>query len=222
MQRIFTVETYIKKKPYENCRIKFRTPLPGVSVRSKSSTCQSCRRSSPWSKFCDLSKCTAVSLPCVWVRYSCCLPVPASPFQWTWLQVCVISVASILHRLQSADCLHYIARCLGQDCSVGIAHRYGLEGPQIESRKGERDEIFRSRPDLLWGPPTLLYNGYRASLQGVKQPGRGVDHPLPSSAKVKERVELYFYSSYGPSWPVLGWNEYSLYNAWSSPRSSSL
>jgi len=37
-------------------------------------------------------------------------------------------------------------------------------------------------------------------------PGRGVDHPPPSSAEVKERVELYIYSTYGPSWPILGWN----------------
>jgi hypothetical protein len=29
--------------------------------------------------------------------------------------------------------------------------------------------------------------------------------PTPSSAEVKERVELYFYSPSGPSWPVLGW-----------------
>ena len=28
--------------------------------------------------------------------------------------------------------------------------------------------------------------------------GRGVDHPLPSSAEVKERVELYVYSPSGP------------------------
>jgi hypothetical protein len=32
----------------------------------------------------------------------------------------------------------------------------------------------------------------------------GVDHPTPSSAKVKERVELYLYSPSGPSWPVTG------------------
>jgi hypothetical protein len=41
--------------------------------------------------------------------------------------------------------------------------------------------------------------------QGVKRPGHGVDHPLSSSADVKEKVELYFYSPSGPSWPVLGW-----------------
>jgi hypothetical protein len=28
---------------------------------------------------------------------------------------------------------------------------------------------------------------------GVKRPGHGVDHPHPSIAKVKERVELYIY-----------------------------
>ena len=40
---------------------------------------------------------------------------------------------------------------------------------------------------------------------GVKWPGRGVNHPPPSSAEVKERVELYLYSPLVPSWPVLGW-----------------
>jgi len=37
-------------------------------------------------------------------------------------------------------------------------------------------------------------------------PGRGVDHLSPSSAEVKERVELYLCSPSGPSWPVLGGN----------------
>jgi len=32
---------------------------------------------------------------------------------------------------------------------------------------------------------------------GVKWPGRGVDHPPPFSAEVKEREELYFYSPLG-------------------------
>jgi len=32
------------------------------------------------------------------------------------------------------------------------------------------------------------------SFQGGKGPGRDVDHPLPSSAEIKERVELYIYS----------------------------
>jgi len=43
------------------------------------------------------------------------------------------------------------------------------------------------------------------SLPGVKRPGRGADHPPASSADVKERAELYLYSTYGPSWSVIGW-----------------
>jgi len=42
------------------------------------------------------------------------------------------------------------------------------------------------------------------SFPGVKRPGRGVDHPSPTSAEVKERVELYLHSLSGPSCPVLG------------------
>jgi hypothetical protein len=32
----------------------------------------------------------------------------------------------------------------------------------------------------------------------------GVDHPPTSSAEVKDRVELYLYSTSGPSWIVIG------------------
>jgi hypothetical protein len=66
-------------------------------------------------------------------------------------------------------------------------------------------EIFRTRQDRPWGPPSLLYNGYRV-IPGGKTAGawRGADHPPSSSAEVKERVELYLYSPSGPSWPVLG------------------
>ena len=42
------------------------------------------------------------------------------------------------------------------------------------------------------------------SYQRVKRPGSGFYHPPLSSAKVKERVELYLYSPSGPSWPVPG------------------
>ena len=43
------------------------------------------------------------------------------------------------------------------------------------------------------------------SFLGLKQPGRGIDHPPPSSIEVKARIELYISSPSGPSWPVLGW-----------------
>jgi len=66
------------------------------------------------------------------------------------------------------------------------------------------DEIYRTRPDRPWVPPSLLYHKYRV-FPGVKRSGRGVDHPTLSSAEIQERVELYLYSPFGPSWPVLGW-----------------
>jgi hypothetical protein len=48
-------------------------------------------------------------------------------------------------------------------------------------------EIFRTRPDRPWGPPSHLYNGYRV-FPGVERPGRGADHPslrAPTSRKSK-------------------------------------
>ena len=91
--------------------------------------------------------------------------------------------------------IHY--NVVGQDSSVSMATRYRL-GPWIETRWG--GEIFCNCPNRSWIPPSLLQNGY----PGVKRPGRGVDHPPPSSAKVKERVELHRYSTSRPSWPVQG------------------
>jgi len=40
------------------------------------------------------------------------------------------------------------------------------------------------------GAHPASYTVDTGSLPGVKRPGRGVDHPLPSSAEVKERLEL--------------------------------
>jgi hypothetical protein len=68
-----------------------------------------------------------------------------------------------------------------------------------------RGKIFRTRPDRPWGPPNVLYNGYRDLTEG-KAAGAWRWTPTPSSAEVKERVELYLYSPSETSWPVLGWN----------------
>jgi hypothetical protein len=84
--------------------------------------------------------------------------------------------------------------------AVGIATRYGLNGPGIESRWGVRlSAPVQNDP----GAHPASYIRGTGSFPGVKRPGRGVNHPPPSKAEVKEKVELYLYS-FGPSWPVLG------------------
>jgi hypothetical protein len=70
----------------------------------------------------------------------------------------------------------------GPGSSIGIATDYGLDGPGIESRWGE---IFRS-PEWPWGPPSLLYNGYRVFPGGKVRLGCAVDHSPPSNAAVKK------------------------------------
>jgi hypothetical protein len=64
-------------------------------------------------------------------------------------------------------------------------------------------EIFRPVQTDPGTHPTSNTMGTRY-FRGVKRPGRGADQPHPSSADVKERVELYLYSTSGPSWPVIG------------------
>jgi hypothetical protein len=80
---------------------------------------------------------------------------------------------------------------------AGIATRYGLDGPGIESRWGAR---FYAPVQTDPGAHPDSYAMDTGSFTGPKRPGRGVDHPPASSADVKERVELYLYSPSGPSW----------------------
>ena len=79
-----------------------------------------------------------------------------------------------------------------RDSSVGIAIRYGMDDPGIESRWGG-GEIFSTRPDPPWGPPSLLYNGYRLFPE-VKAAGAWCWPATPIfSAEVLNWVELYIY-----------------------------
>jgi hypothetical protein len=55
-----------------------------------------------------------------------------------------------------------------------------------------RTALGPTQPPIQWvpGAPSL----------GVKRPGREADHSSPSSANVKECVELYLHSPNTPSW----------------------
>jgi hypothetical protein len=71
--------------------------------------------------------------------------------------------------------------------SVGIATRYEMDGPGIETGCGRK---FAHLPDRRRAPPSLLWYGYRVSFPGVNRPGCDVDHKPASSVEVVERVEL--------------------------------
>ena len=70
-----------------------------------------------------------------------------------------------------------------------------------ELRAGNRipvgGEIFRTCPDRPWGPPSLLYNGYRVFPGGKKRPGRDADPSPPSSAVVMKRYSYTFTPTMG-------------------------
>jgi len=68
----------------------------------------------------------------------------------------------------------YSDKVVGRDSVVGIATPYGIEPV--------RGEIFRIRPNPRAHPSS--YTVGSGSFSRVKRPGRGVDHPPPSSSEV--------------------------------------
>ena len=96
----------------------------------------------------------------------------------------------------------YVRLIGGRDMPIGTATGYGLDGPG--SNPGGWGEIFRTRPDRFWDPPSLLCNGNRV-FPGSKAAGAWRWPSTPSNAEVEGRVELYISSPSGPSWPVVGW-----------------
>ena len=74
---------------------------------------------------------------------------------------------------------------MGRDSPVGVATRYGLDGPGIESRWRER---FSAPVQTDPGAHSASYTMDIGSFLRVKRPEHGVNHSPPSSAEVKEKV----------------------------------
>jgi hypothetical protein len=66
---------------------------------------------------------------------------------------------------------------------ISVGRVEELDGPGSNSGT---DQIFSTRPDRPWGPPSLLYNGYRVFHGGKVRPGHAADHSPPSSVAVME------------------------------------
>jgi hypothetical protein len=105
----------------------------------------------------------------------------------------MVSPAFLVRRIN-----FYSDSSVGRDSSVGIATRYGMDGPGIESPWRAR----YSAP-VQTGPGfhPASYTMGTGSLTGLKRLERGVEYPNHPAPKLKK--ELYISTS-GPSWPVLG------------------
>ena len=66
--------------------------------------------------------------------------------------------------------------------------RAGLSGNRIPMEAGFSASV-KTGP----GAHPASYTMGTGSFRGVRRLGRGVDHPPPSGAEVKERAELYLY-----------------------------
>jgi len=84
--------------------------------------------------------------------------------------------------------------------------RFGAAGIVTGRSEDQNPVEARFSAPLQTGPGAhpASYTMGTGSFLGVKRSGCGIDYPPPSSAEVKERVDLYLYSPSGPSWPVTG------------------
>jgi len=76
---------------------------------------------------------------------------------------------------------------MGLDSSVGIATRYELDSPGIESQWEARfTTLVQNGPEAHTASCAMC----TGSFPGVKRPGRDVHHPPLPNTEVKENVEV--------------------------------
>jgi hypothetical protein len=83
------------------------------------------------------------------------------------------------------------------DSSVGVALGYRVDdrGSRVRFPAGARNfSLHYCVQNGSGAHPASYPMGTRGSFPGVKRPGQEADHSPPSSAEVKERVELYLHS----------------------------
>lgn len=71
----------------------------------------------------------------------------------------------------------------GGTVCIATGVRAGRPGIRFTTR--QIFSLLPQRPDLLWGSCSLLLNGHRGALPGIKRPEREVDNLSPSSAEIK-------------------------------------
>jgi hypothetical protein len=90
-----------------------------------------------------------------------------------------------------------------RDSSVGIALGYGLDdrGSRFRFSAGAGNfSLHRGIRNGSGTHPASYPVGNKGSFPGVKRPWFEADHSPPSSAEVKESMELYIHSPNTPSW----------------------
>jgi hypothetical protein len=71
---------------------------------------------------------------------------------------------------------------MGRDSTVGIATRYGLDGPRLDSGGGRFSAPFQTGP----GAHPVSYTVGTGSFPGAKRSGRDVDHASHLAPRLKK------------------------------------
>jgi hypothetical protein len=150
-----------------SCHIRQKSSLSLVRLKMSWEVCQ--RKCRLPNVFCNIVFATVVLYPeTVWI--------PSLPLLRSFKHSIKQATICLLH--VSPTCTSWIScftcyAMLSCDSAVGIATRYGLNGPGIESLQ-RRDFPHSFRLSLASTQPHTV--GTESLSRGVKRPGRGVDH----------------------------------------------
>jgi hypothetical protein len=108
----------------------------------------------------------------------------------------LVTILTTLLEERSTNCVHRLA----SNCVMFWATGWMIGGFESRQVLGIFLLATASRPTLVPPPPASQQMGTTALSLRVKWPGHEADHSLPSSAEVKECVELYLHSPNIPSW----------------------